>query len=332
MTDRSGIAVAVWTDGHDVHTWSSWMRSGVLSHARACLVSAETLEHELDLAREVQVSLFPAEIPALPGIHVAALNQPARIVSGDFYDVIGVDDDRMAVVCADVSGKGFAAALLAAQVQSYFRAMVQAGSVVRSVLESASVSPDVFRSLGPWSAAGRETAEHDRVPAHSAAGPLRTLFFAEIDGRDGTMHYVNAGHNPPLLLASGSVVELLSAGGPPVGLLAEATYEVGRVTVPADGTLLMYTDGVIGARDRHDEEFDPRLIDLCTAAHGEVAQLLPRILEAVETWSGGLESGDDIALVGRRPRWVTKRGAAVVRENQSDTPGAWSCWVGQGEH
>ena len=256
------------------------------------------LEHELDLAREVQESLFPAEIPALPGIRVAALNQPARIVSGDLYDVIGIDDHRMVVVCADVSGKGFAAALLAAQVQSYFRAMVQAVSVIRSALESASVSVDVFRSLGslPLQVVRQlntTACRHMRLP-----GRYATLFFAEIDGRDGAVHYVNAGHNPPLLLAPGSVVELLSAGGPPVGLLAEATYEVGTVTVPADGTLLMYTDGVIEARDRHDEEFGlPRLIDLCTAARGEVAQLLPRILEAVETWSAGLESADDITLV-----------------------------------
>ena len=281
-----------------VHTRSKGRRSDVSSHARACLVSAEMLEHELDLAREVQESLFPAEIPALPGIRVAALNQPARIVSGDLYDIIGLDDHRMVVVCADVSGKGFPAALLAAQVQSYFRAMVQAVSVIRSALESASVSVDVFRSLGslPLQVVRQlntTACRHMRLP-----GRYATLFFAEIDGRDGAVHYVNAGHNPPLLLAPGSVVELLSAGGPPVGLLAEATYEFGTVTVPAGGTLLMYTDGVIEARDRHDEEFGlPRLIDLCTAARGEVAQLLPRILEAVETWSAGLESADDITLV-----------------------------------
>jgi phosphoserine phosphatase RsbU/P len=156
----------------------------------------------------------------------------------------------------------------------------------------------VFRSLGslPLQVVRQlntTACRHMRLP-----GRYATLFFAEIDGRDGAMHYVNAGHNPPLLLAPGSVVELLSAGGPPVGLLSEATYEVGTVTVPAGGTLLMYTDGVIEARDRHDEEFGlPRLIDLCTAARGEIAQLLPRILEAVETWSDGLESADDITLV-----------------------------------
>jgi phosphoserine phosphatase RsbU/P len=272
--------------------------SDVLSHARAYRVSAETLERELDLAREVQESLFPAEIPALPGIRMAALNQPARIVSGDFYDIIELDDHRVVVVCADVSGKGFAAALLAAQVQSYFRAMVQAVSVFRSVVESTSVSGDVFRSLGslPLQVVRQLNTiacRHTRLP-----GRYATLFFAEIDGRDGVMHYVNAGHNPPLLLAPGSVIELLSAGGPPVGLLGEATYEVGTVTVPAGGTLLIYTDGVIEARDRHDEEFGlPRLIDLCTAARGEGVPLLPRILQAVETWSNGLEAADDITLV-----------------------------------
>jgi phosphoserine phosphatase RsbU/P len=255
------------------------------------------LEHELDLARQMQESLFPAHIPALPGLRVAALNQPARIVSGDLYDVIGVPDDRIVVICADVSGKGFAAALLAAQVQSYFRAMVQAASVVRSVLESASVSLEVFRTLGSLplhvvTQLNTTACRHLSLPGYV------TLFFAEIDGRNGAVHYVNAGHNPPVLLAPGSTVQLLNAGGPPVGLLAEATYEVGMATLPADGTLLMYTDGVIEARDRQDEEFGlQRLIDVCTGASGEVTQLLSRIRDAVETWSAGLEPADDITLV-----------------------------------
>ena len=126
--------------------------------------------------------------------------------------------------------------------------MVQAASVIRSALESASVSVDVFRSLGSLpllvvSQLNTTACRHMRLP-----GRYATLFFAEIDGRDGAVHYVNAGHNPPLLLAPGSVVELLSAGGPPVGLLAEATYEVGTVTVPAGGTLLIHRRGDRGAR------------------------------------------------------------------------------------
>jgi sigma-B regulation protein RsbU (phosphoserine phosphatase) len=282
-----------------VHTRRKGRKSEVSSHARACLISAEMLERELGLAREVQESLFPDEIPALPGISVAALNQPARIVSGDLYDIIRVDAHRLVVICADVSGKGFPAALLAAQVQSYFRAMLQAVSVVRTALESASVSLDVFNSLGSLPLQVVRLLNTTACRNKRLLGRYATLFFAEIDARNGAVQYVNAGHNPPLLLAPGSVVELLSAGGPPVGLFEDATYEAGTATVAADGTLLIYTDGVIEARDRHDEEFGlQRLIDLCTAARGEVAQLLPRILGAVDAWSAGLELADDITLVG----------------------------------
>src|SRR4030095_2272185 len=140
----------------------------------------------------------------------------------------------MVVICADVSGKGFPAALLAAQVQSYFRSMVHAVAVMRLALESASVAVDVFGSLGslPLHVVSQlNTAASRNVRLSGYA----TVFFAEIDGRNGAVHYVNAGPNPPLLLGPGSVVELLSAGGPPVGLLAEATYEVGTVTLPAGG-------------------------------------------------------------------------------------------------
>jgi sigma-B regulation protein RsbU (phosphoserine phosphatase) len=266
----------------------------------SCVVqeSAEMLEHELDLAREVQESLFPAEIPMVPGIRVAALNRPARIVSGDFYDVVRVSDDRMVVVCADVSGKGFAAALLAAQVQSYFRAMVQAVSVFRSALEFASVAVDVFRPLGSLPLQVVRQLNTTACRHIDLPGRYATLFFAEIDGREGTVQYVNAGHNPPLLLSSGSLVELLSTGGPPVGLLSDAAYDVGTVTLPPDGTLLIYTDGVVEARDRHDEEFGlDRLIDFCAEARGGVTELLPSILDAVETWSAGQEPSDDVTLV-----------------------------------
>jgi sigma-B regulation protein RsbU (phosphoserine phosphatase) len=272
-------------------------RSDVRPPARSWRGSAEFLEQELDLAREVQESLFPAVIPPLPGLRVAALNQPARIVSGDLYDVIRLDDHRIVVICADVSGKGFAAALLAAQIQSYFRAMVQAAAVVRSVLESAPVSVDVLGSLGslPLHVV---TQLNTTACRHTLPGRYATLFFAEIDGRDGTVQYVNAGQNPPLLLAQGSAVQLLSAGGPPVGMFGDAPYELGTVTMPPGGTMLIYTDGVIEACNRHDEEFGlPRLIDLCPAVGADVAQMLPGILEAVETWSEGLEPADDITLV-----------------------------------
>jgi phosphoserine phosphatase RsbU/P len=295
----------------NVHTGG---KSHVASANRAWRRSAEILEHELDLAREVQESLFPIEIPALRDIRVAAWNQPARIVSGDIYDVIALDDDRIVAVCADVSGKGFAAALLAAQVQSYFRAVVQAVAVIRSALECACNSVDVLRSLG--SLPVQVVTHLNTIACRQLQLEARyaTLFFAEINSRDGVVHYVNAGHNPALLVAPGSGVELLSTGGPPVGMFGNATYELGTFTVPPDGTLLIYTDGVVEARNRDDEEFGlPRLIDLCTGARGDVTGLLPHILATVESWSARLEPADDITLLA-----IGRTGDGLVSKTTSE--------------
>ena len=260
-------------------------------------LAPELLQHELELAREVQESLLPVQLPALSGLQVAALNRPARIVSGDVYDVVAVDESRMAVLCADVSGKGFGAALLAAEVQSYFRAMLQAASVVRSALAAEAMS-DLVRKLGPLQAQVVTLMNTTACRHLDLSGRYATLFFGEIDSREGTLRYVNAGHNPPLLLPRDGPPVLLSTGGPPVGLFEDATYETGTEVIPPQGRLLIYTDGVIEARDGHDEEFGlQRLTDLCAAATGPLDQLLASILEAVENWNEGFEPADDLTLV-----------------------------------
>jgi len=260
-------------------------------------LAPELHEHELDLAREVQKGLLPARLPALPGISIAALNHPARFVSGDVYDAIAIDDTRVAIVCADVSGKGFPAALLAAEVQSYFRAMLEAASVVRSGLPAESIA-DLVRKLGPLPAHVVTLMNSTACRHLDLSGRYATLFFGEFDSRDGTLRYINAGHNPPLLLPPVGPPVLLSTGGPPVGLFEKATYETGTVIVPPHGRLLVYTDGVIEACDAHDEEFGlERLAERCGSVTGSVDQLLASILAAVENWSGGFPPADDLTLI-----------------------------------
>ena len=243
----------------------------------------EQLQHELDLARAVQQSLFPSTLPLLPHVRLAALNQPARIVSGDLYDVIKIDPERIAILCADVSGKGFAAALLASEVHAY----------VRSTLRAACVFADA--SLGPLpvqvvALLNTETARRNE------SGRYATMFFAEFDSSERSLCYVNAGHNPPLLFANGGVSEL-TLGGPPVGLFEDATYEAGTVVIP-HGTVLIYTDGVIEARNAHDEEFGlPRLLDVCASTYQDVDGLPAAIMAAVQSWGGDSEQGDDITMV-----------------------------------
>jgi len=254
--------------------------------ARAQRRRSERLEYELDLARQVQQSLFPSPLPKVSGMRLAAANYPARIVSGDLYDVIVIDPERVAILCADVSGKGFPAALMASELQAY----------VRATLRAACVFADT--SLGPLPIQVVALV-NDELSRHYGSGRYATMFFAEYDTSERLLRYVNAGQNPPLLLnpRATSVAEL-STGGPPVGLFDNATYEAGTVTVPEKGTVLIYTDGVVEARNRADEEFGlVRLIDVCATRPHDLPALLTRVIGAVRIWSEGCEQGDDITLV-----------------------------------
>jgi phosphoserine phosphatase RsbU/P len=249
-------------------------------------IRSNQLEYELDLARQVQRSLFPSLLPTLRGMQLAAVNQPARIVSGDLYDVIVIDPERVAILCADVSGKGFPAALMASELHAY----------VRATLRAACVFADT--SLGPLPVQVVALVNNE-LSRHYGSGRYATMFFAEYDTGDRTLRYVNAGQNPPLLVTPGaeSVVEL-TAGGPPVGLFEDAAYDVGTVTLPGSATVLIYTDGVIEARNASDEEFGlARLINVLATTYDSADGLLAAVMDAVRTWSRDREQGDDITLM-----------------------------------
>ena len=249
-------------------------------------IRSDQLEYELNLARQVQRSLFPSLLPTVRGVRLAAVNQPARIVSGDLYDVIVIDPERVAILCADVSGKGFPAALMASELHAY----------VRATLRAACVFADT--SLGPLPVQVVALVNHE-LSRHYGSGRYATMFFAEYDTGDRTLRYVNAGHNAPLLVFPGneSVVEL-TAGGPPVGLFEDAAYDVGTVTLPETATVLIYTDGVIEARNASDEEFGlARLINVLATKHDTADGLLAAVMDAVRGWTRDREQGDDITLL-----------------------------------
>ena len=245
----------------------------------------EQLQHELDLARRVQQSLFPAQLPRLPGMTLAAVNHPARVVSGDLYDVIKIDPERIALLCADVSGKGLAAALLASEVYAYVRASLRAACVFADT------------SLGPLPVQVVTLLNTEAV-RRNESGRYSTLFFAEFDAGERALRYVNAGHNPPLLFTRDNRVTELTLGGPPVGLFEDAVYEPGTATVPNGSTVLIYTDGVVEARNAEDEEFGiARLMEISAREHDNVHALLTAIVESLRVWTGEREQGDDITLM-----------------------------------
>jgi sigma-B regulation protein RsbU (phosphoserine phosphatase) len=251
-------------------------------------LSRELLEHELDLARQVQESLFPLELPSVGGVRLAAVNLPARIVSGDLYDVIKIDSSRIVILCADVSGKGFAAALLAAELHAFCRSMLQ--TVCGFVGGAPAALPLQVVTLLNQIACQSQRRDYGRYA---------TLFFAEFDASERLLRYVNAGQNAPLVVGPGLPIQQLTTGGPPVGLFEDSVYEAGTVALPDGALLLAYTDGAVEARNGADEEFGlARLIDLCSANYQQdVDGLLSRILQAVITWSSDTEQADDVTLV-----------------------------------
>jgi sigma-B regulation protein RsbU (phosphoserine phosphatase) len=248
--------------------------------------TSRQLEHELRLAQEVQRSLFPSPLPSVAGVRLAAVNRPARIVSGDLYDVIVIHPERVAILCADVSGKGFPAALMASELHAY----------VRATLRAACVFADT--SLGPLAVQVVTLVNHE-LSRHYGSGRYATMFFAEYDTADGSLRYVNGGHNPPIVIhpGNGPLVQL-TAGGPPVGLFEDAVYDAGTVTIPDAGTALIYTDGVVEAENREGEEFGfERLMDLGRSAQTTPDGLLASVIDTLRRWSGEREQGDDITLV-----------------------------------
>jgi sigma-B regulation protein RsbU (phosphoserine phosphatase) len=156
-------------------------------------------DRELQVAREIQRSLFPARAPDLPGFAVAAVSRPCHEVGGDSYDWIALGRDRLALVVADVSGKGTPASLVMASVHAFVRAVAGTAPPV-----------ELVERLNRF------------LFASARSGRFVTLFYAELDGRAGRLTYVRAGHVPPFVLGCDGVLTRLVEGGPALGLLEAA--------------------------------------------------------------------------------------------------------------
>jgi sigma-B regulation protein RsbU (phosphoserine phosphatase) len=239
----------------------------------------ERQDRELQIAQEIQRSLFPRERPRLEGFEIAAESRPCHQVGGDYYDFIPLEGGRMALVVADVSGKGTPASLVMASVHASLRAT------------AGTDSPGVL--LGRL---------NRFVCASTMESKYVTLFYAEIDPVSRRLRYVNAGHIPPCLVRASGEGERLRAGGPVIGLLEEAVYEEGEVTLEAGDLLAVVTDGVTEALTTGEEEFgDERVCETLQGAEGSAESALRGLVQAVEDWTGPAEGfGDDLtALIMR---------------------------------
>jgi len=205
---------------------------------------------------------------------------PARGVGGDYYDYFALDADRVGIAIADVAGKGIAAALLMSCVQAALRSQLE-GEAKPLTEIVATINHLLQRST------------NDNAYA--------TFFYAQFDGQTRQLTYVNAGHNPPLLVRAAAASEL-TVGGPVIGLLSEPLYQQGTIRVERGDLLIAYTDGITEAMNAAGEEFgEGRLRALVTASrHLSVRLLAEEVIGSLREWQGDGPQHDDITLLVAR--------------------------------
>jgi sigma-B regulation protein RsbU (phosphoserine phosphatase) len=239
----------------------------------------ERFNRELEIAREVQDHLFPQRLPAVPGLDYCGRCRPAREVGGDYYDFLELPEGRLGIAVGDVSGKGVGAALMMASLEATLRSQASVGHDLAELMER-------VNSL---------------VSQASSANRYATLFYAEYDPRSRRLSYVNAGHNPPVILrkaASACRVFRLETGGPVIGLLQQCYQEATFPLEPGD-LVVLFTDGVSESMNTRDEDWgEDRLIEFAKTCHGLTAfEAMTRILAAAEAFAAGASQHDDMTLV-----------------------------------
>jgi serine phosphatase RsbU (regulator of sigma subunit)/predicted ester cyclase len=240
----------------------------------------ERVEQELRVARAIQQTSLPKEVPDLEGWKISPFYQPAREVGGDFYDFLELVDGRLGLVVGDATGKGVPAALVMASARSMLRAVAQA-----------------LGSPSPGDVLGRV---NDALFIDIPANMFVTCFYSILDPKSGRLLYANAGHDLPYLYRNGDAEEL-RARGMPLGLMPGMSYEEKETILEAGEAALLYSDGLVEAHDPEGEMFGfPRLRAL-VADHGEERSLGNFLLEQLYSFVGeGWEQEDDITLLTLR--------------------------------
>lgn len=238
----------------------------------------QRLEDELLIAREIQKNLLPARLPEVDGFEIAAINISSKQVGGDYYDAIPINHAKVVLAIADVSGKGTPASLLMANLQASIRALVPLGFPLSELTRR--VNDLIFNSTGP--------------------DKFITMFWSLLDSETRTLHYVNAGHNPPYLLRSDGSLEKLEVGGMILGIMkALIPYEEGHVQFQSGDTVVMYTDGITEAMSSEGKEYSEERLERLLQTHcsDRPTVLMARIQEEIREFTKGALQSDDITMV-----------------------------------
>src|SRR5215211_2425609 len=240
------------------------------------LIEKKRLEGQLEVARQVQLELLPAKDPELPGFDISAYNFPTEEVSGDYYDWVRTYDDEIAIVIADVAGKGVPAAILMAFLRASLRAATHIGYATN--ISMSKVNYLLYESI--------------------ERNQFVTAFHAVLDASNRTFSYSNAGHNPPLLINAKGETRFIEHGEQPLGMFPGTRYHRYHLLLEPGDVMVLYTDGATEASSAAGEEFGRDRLAQAVKDHYEqparemIASLQMTILE----WTDQAGSNDDVTF------------------------------------
>lgn len=262
-----------------------------LQAAQAELIRLNRIEEELAIARKIQNTFLPRQLPQLPGWQAAAFSRSAQNVGGDFYDLIPLADGRLGIVVADACGKGVTAALFVA--------------LTRSLLRAASMAPWIFQGGMALDAeavlSGALWMTNDYIcREHAESDMFITLFYGVLDPASGDLAYVNAGHNPPLLISPDATsIRETSEGTLPIGIIGSSSYEVAHTHIGPGERLVAFSDGITEAMNLAGEPFDDERLHAVLRANPNAspAALVELIVNEVDAYAGQAPQADDMTLL-----------------------------------
>jgi len=237
----------------------------------------QRMEEELNLARNIQQGLLPSKLPQLNGYEIAAVNIPSRQVGGDYFDIISISENRYGIAIADVSGKGAGAALLMANLQASLHALATSNIRIGEMISRI----------------------NNLIYQNTALDKFITFFYGELDTKENTFTYCNAGHNPPYRVdEKGKVVELM-VGGIILGMMKDVVFETATVTIKPGDRIVMFTDGITEAMNEKEEEFGEERLKKLIQKWPNVSsqELMDKIISEVKEFSKGTPQDDDITMV-----------------------------------
>jgi phosphoserine phosphatase RsbU/P len=242
----------------------------------------ERMNREIEIAREVQQRLFPQRLPVIVGIDYSGACRPALGIGGDYYDFLPLPNGDLGIAIGDVSGKGIAAALLMASLQASLRGQALMGHT------------DLARLMANVNQLVYETTPPNRYA---------TFFYGQYQREARVFTYVNAGHNPPIVLRrtkDGTIhVIRLETGGPVIGLFPNVPYQQGSLVMEPGDLFVGFTDGISEAMNRQEEEWgEERLIPaVAKNADRSAADLIPALMAEADHFASGAPQHDDMTLV-----------------------------------